>query len=57
MPMFTMSVMRLPVNPVCLPLRTFSENASHLLEHALHLRHDVLAVDDDGAAESLRSAT
>ena len=47
MPMLTTSVMRSPVWPRQAPLRTASEKARICSRTAHHLRHHVLAVDED----------
>ena len=50
MPMLTTLRIRLPVWPFHAPLRTRSAKRRHLVEHGVHLRHDVLAVDQDRRA-------
>ncbi len=50
MPMLTMLRMRLPVWPVHAPLRTRSHEGRHAVEHRVHVRHDVVAIDDDRCA-------
>ena len=50
MPMLTTLRMRLPVWPFHAPLRTRLGEVGHLVEHGVHLGHDVLAVDDDRRA-------
>ena len=47
MPMLTTFRMRLPVWPFHSPLRTRVGEAGHLVQHRVHVRHDVLAVHDD----------
>ena len=48
MPMLTTLRMRLPVWPFHSPLRTRLAEVGHLVQHGVHLGHDVLAVHDDG---------
>ena len=58
MPMLTTLRMRLPVWPFQSPLRTRLAKARHLVEHGVHVGHDVLAVDhDDLRPSGARSAT
>ena len=47
MPTFTTLRMRLPVCPVHCPPRTRVAERGHAVEHVVHARHDVHAVDDD----------
>ncbi len=47
MPMLTTLRMRLPVWPLHSPLRTRSQKSGHPVEHVVHLRHHVLAIDED----------
>ena len=50
MPILMTLRMRLPVCPFHSPLRTRLEKCRHLVEHGMDLRHDILAVDEDGCA-------
>ena len=45
MPILTTSVIFLPVAPLASPERTASENFCHRVEHRMHVRHHVVAVD------------
>ncbi len=47
MPILTTFLMRLPVWPFQAPARTRVGKFGHLVEHGMHLRHDVLAVHRD----------
>ena len=57
MPMLTTLRMRLPVWPFQSPLRTRRAKLGHPVEHRVHLRHDVLAVDRSMPPRGARSAT
>ena len=56
MPMLTTFLMRLPVWPFHSPLRTRLEKLRHLVQHGVDLRHDVLAVHEDGGVLAARAA-
>ena len=47
MPILTMSVMRWPVWPRQAPLAHGGDEPAHPVEHAVHVRHHVPAVDQD----------
>ena len=47
MPMLMTLRIGLPVWPFHSPLRTRSREVGHLVEHGMHLGHDVLAIHDD----------
>ena len=47
MPMLTTVSIRLPVTPVQAPLRTLLGEGVDLVQHLVHLRDDVRAVDDE----------
>ena len=49
-PMLTTLRTRLPVWPVHAPERTCSEKSAILVEHRVHARYDILAVDVDRLA-------
>ena len=55
-PMLTTARIGSPVCPRHSPLRTRSGEGGHPVEHLVHLRHDVDAVDDDRLDRGARSA-
>ena len=56
MPMLTTLRIRFPVWPVHAPLADAGREVGHAVEHRVHLRDDVLAVDDDRRGRAARGA-
>ena len=57
MPILMTFLMRLPVWPFHLPLRTRLEKAGHLVEHGMDLGHHIFSVHEMVASLGARRAT